>query len=307
MQLKNLKSYFDNIYSNELNILTIPVIDLEKDQEFEKPLLSCMGRDIDLNAKRNHRKAVKWFLREVSDNYYKCQLGHCDAGCLCKRSRSGENAYWRFFDIAEHPKYHELEIEIRRELFYKQTGILLEGNGHEQIVEFSRDEKNKAALKELNDRIAEYLIDQLLVDYAYGETEGYTKDKFNLTKIEYEELISIAKKRHSRKQPMNDKLQDFILENINENKLKGGDSAKPSIGKGSIDYRIIFMIKETAVAKRLDYKTIKNTDNVIKTVCDKINSWDYFKRVSPTAGGKGNTPESSIKAVRERYLAKHPT
>ncbi len=307
MQPKSLKEYFDNIYSSKLNLLTIPVIDLEKDQEFEKPLLSCMGRDIDLKTKATTRKAVKWFLREVSDNYYKCQLGHCDSDCLCKRSRSGENAYWRFFDIAEHPRYHQLEMEVRRELFYKQTGILLEGNGYEQIVEFSRDDKNRSALKDINERVSEYLVDQLLVDYAYMETEGYQAAKFNLTKIEYEELTIIAKKRHSRKQPISYELQAFLVENINEKKLKGGDSANPRIGNGSIDYRIIYMIKERAEAEGLDYRKLENKHPVIQQVCDEINHWGYFKAVNPVVRGKDVPKDCTIKAVRERYLAKHPT
>jgi len=306
MQLTSLKEYFDKIYSSELNLLTIPVIDLEKDQKFEKPLLSCMGRDIDLNSKRTTRKAVKCFLREVSDSYYKCQLGHCNSGCLCKRSRSGENVYWRFFDIAEHPKYHQLEIEIRRELFYKQTGILLEGNGYEQIVEFSRDDKNRSALKDINESISEYLVDQLLVDYAYQETNGFTDQKYNLITEEYEELISIAKKRHSRKQNLSYELQSLLIEKIQGKALKGSESKKPRIGDGSIDYRIMFMIKERAKDERLDYSKLENKHPIIQEVCNIIDSWDYFKGVNPVIKGKDFPKDCSIKAVRERYFAKHP-
>lgn len=304
MKKANLQEYFDNIYSNDLNLLKISVIDLEKDIKHEESLLSCMGRRIDLNERKTIRKPIKWFLREVSEYFYKCKLGHCDSACLCKRSRSGENAYWRFFDISEHPDYRQLEMNLRRELFHKQTGIILQGNGYKQIIEFSRTEGNDDILKDINERIAEYLIDQLLVDYAHQVTNKFQDQKYSLSLDEYNELIAIAEKRHKRKQPLSYELQSFLVEKIQGKTLKGSDSTKPRIGK-SVDYRIIYMIKEKAEAEGKDYRKLETRDKIITDICDEIYGWGYFKKVGPISEGKVKK-DCSIKAVRERYCAKHP-
>jgi hypothetical protein len=95
-----------------------------------------------------------------------------------------------------------------------------------------------------------------------------------------------------------------MLENIREKKKTAGKRVNPVIAD-TIDYRIIFMIKEKADKDKrgLDHRELESDDKIIKEVCKDIKDWGYFKRVTPTASG--NPSDCAISSVRKRYFAKH--
>jgi len=319
--LTSLQAYFDSLYSKNLHELHIAGIDLETEEEFTKLLLSCMGRDIVLHNRPAYQKAAQWFFRLVSEDFYKCQLNHCDSNCLCRRSRSGVNAYWRFFDIAEHPKYSALEFKVRRELLQRETGVILTDGGHAELVELARDGHSEA-IQRVSEIVSGYLIDQLIADCAYYETCKYQNDKFNLSEDEFNTLINIATRRHERGQPITEELQAFLIYNFRVNRLQSGGKRRntnepsqqqrnipPSIGDGSIDYRIMFMLKDKTERAGLSFAELasakpKGFNAKVDEVCQKINDWGYFKTVSPTASGSSKA--NAISSVRSRYFAKYP-
>jgi len=304
--LTSLQEYFDSLYGKDLPDLAVPCIDLETKEKYTKPLLSCLGRDIALKDVPDYYNAIRWFMQKVAEDFYKSELNYGNSYYLWKQSWSGVNPYWRFFDIAEHPKYNELGDSLRLELLQRHTGDTLTG-GYSELVELARNGHYKA-IQQVNDFVAEYLIGQLIIDYAYNRTNGYQTDKFHLSKGEFDELIRIAKERHKRQYPISQELQAFLVYNIDLNKRSGGTLAKLAI-EDSIDYRIMFMLKGKTERAGLSFAELasakpKGFNIVIDEVCENINSWGYFKTVSPTANGSSKA--NAISSVRSRYFAEHP-
>lgn len=334
MQLTSLKEYFDNIYSDELNTLTIPAINAESNDLESQPIFSSLGKSILLSPDNPDQRfaghpvvysdALKWFFRRVSDEFYKCMLGHCDDDCSCKQPISGIDPRWRFFDIAEHGRYRVIANELRKHLF-SEAGVPLFENSYEELIELAREEKHKNKLESINEGIADYLVDQIVIDYAYYETDGYLEDDFNISEEEFFVLRTIAKNRHRYSQPLSTELEAFLVYNIGVSKRRPSGKRdrknipldkqrgfRPSIGNRSIDYRIMHMIKERADAEGLDYKKLENVNargfnTIIEDVCDVINGWDFFQKVKRKKDGGNETEDHTIKAVRDRYFAKHPT
>jgi|GEM_PF-6669149 len=335
MQLKSLKEYFDNIYSDRLNTLDVPALNADSGDLESQPIFSSLEKPILLSPGKPDQRfaghpvvyadALKWLLRWRSDDFYKCMLGHCDESCPCKQPISGVDRRWRFFDISEHDKYKALANKLRQEFIYKESGVHISTDDHNDLINFAREEKHANKLASINERISDYLVDQVVVDYAFDETDGYLEDDFNISEEEFFVLRTIAKNRYKHNQPLSTELEAFLVYNIGVSKRRPSGKRdrknipldkqrgfRPSIGNGSIDYRIMHMIKERADTEGLDYKKLENKSprgfsKIIGDVCDVINDWNFFQKVKPNTTGGRETDDHTIKAVRERYFAKHPT